>query len=146
MNKHIFVFLSMRHSYQRLILAAFSAFLCVLAMEKVSYANPPKGYCTHGTTLIKENGRLIRPTVYIEADFDGDGLTDYLCKDVRRHPSNSNGIFMWLILGNGETPYSAQKDVWCTHEGSRLSVETRRDRNILVCTDSPGNRWERTLP
>lgn len=122
---------------------AFSLFWNILAFEKPSFADD--NFCTHGTTWITESGKSLQPTVRLQADFDGDGKIDFLCKDVRQHPSNGNRLLMWLILGNGQKPYWAEWDEWCTHKNSKVSIGQRGKRNILVCDDL-SNHWERVIP
>lgn len=104
------------------------------------------GYCTHGRGIINEDGSSTTATILIRADFDGDGLTDKLCKDVRMDDSNGNRLLEWLVLGNGTTAFAGVWNEWCTHRNSRVGTVRRGGRSILTCTDSNRNYWERTLP
>jgi hypothetical protein len=104
------------------------------------------GFCTHGNSLISEDLRSVKATVLLQGDFDGDGKIDYFCKDIRQHPSNSNRLLEWLVLGNGKTPIQGQWSDWCTHKNSRISVmRNPGGRDQLVCSDSY-KFWQRFIP
>ena len=103
-------------------------------------------FCSHGTEIIDEDrGTATHATRLITGDFDGDGKLDKLCKDVRKDDSNQNRLLEWLVLGNGKKPWSGQWNDWCTHRNSKVTVEEKDDRDILVCTDLNRSRWERDL-
>ena len=118
--------------------------VCLMGPSRAALAD---NFCTHGTAIIDEDrGSSTYATRLITGDFDGDGKTDKLCKDVRKDDSNSNRLLEWLVLGNGKTVFSGQWNDWCTHRDSKVSVQKKDGKDILVCTDQQRNRWERELP
>ena len=104
-------------------------------------------FCSHGNAVIVElNGYKTQATRLYTGDFNGDGIEDSFCKDVRKDSSNQNRLLEWIMDGKtGEVKQLGWSD-WCTHRNSKIRVLSKKSGDILECTDNISeNVWTRKL-
>lgn len=106
------------------------------------------GFCTHGNREVVElGGYKTQVTRLYEGDFNGDGVKDQFCKDVRKDGSNQNRLLEWIKDGKTGQVRQLGWSEWCTHRNSKIRVITKTPGgDTLECTDNISeNRWTRRL-
>ena len=121
--------------------------IAIAAPLLILFAVEAHAFCTHGDREVVELGGFkTQVTRLYRGDFNGDGVRDQFCKDVRKDGSNQNRLLEWIKDGKTGKVKQLGWNEWCTHRNSKIRVIKETGGDTLECTDNISeNRWTRRL-